>query len=43
MLRFSSMEPATVEGATIDHREGRIRFDALFEGKLLLVFRFKPA
>lgn len=43
LLRFSSMEPASVEGATIDHREGRIRFDALFEGKLLLVFRFKPA
>lgn len=40
-LRYAGMEPAEVEGARVEHQPGRIRFDALFEGKLKLVFRFK--
>lgn len=40
LLRFSGMEPATVEGARVERGAGRIRFVARFEGKLGLVFRF---
>ena len=40
-MRFLGLEPTTVEGANIVHEAGRIRFNALFEGKLELVFRFK--
>jgi hypothetical protein len=40
-LSYAGMEPTQVEGATIAHHPGRIHFDALFEGKLKLVFRFK--
>ena len=41
-LRYEGMEPATVEGAHVEHEPGRIHFGALFEGKLKLVFRFTP-
>ncbi|KAA3629933.1 MAG: hypothetical protein DWQ08_06620 [Proteobacteria bacterium] len=43
LLQCSGMEPAQVEGGTVAREPGRIRFGALFEGKLKLVFRFKPA
>ncbi len=42
-LRFTGMEPATVDGADIRFEDGRIRFAALFEGRLKLVFRFRPS
>jgi hypothetical protein len=41
-LRFVGMEPSEVEGAVVEKGDGNVHFTALFEGKLKLVFRFKP-
>ncbi len=40
-MQFLGLAPASVEGADVVHEHGRVRFNALFEGKLELVFRFK--
>lgn len=40
-MTYLGMEPEGLEGATLTRQHGTLRFRALFEGRLQLVFRFR--